>query len=231
MNTPLSDAEYDKLESDLSRFKNERAMNLEMVDGFFAALICAPEITPPSIYLQEIWGGGEMSDDEIFDGTQELQSFMNLLMRHWNTVVKKFSDDDIFLPMLLEDADGHAKGNDWANGFERGMKLHMSDWSELLNDEDKGGSLVPILALAHEHDPDPEMRAYKEPVSAERREKLIVGLAAGATNIYKYFEPQRRSATDSYTFRRETPKVGRNEPCPCGSGRKFKRCCGDVTLN
>lgn len=22
------------------------------------------------------------------------------------------------------------------------------------------------------------------------------------------------------------PKVGRNDPCPCGSGRKFKRCCG-----
>lgn len=26
--------------------------------------------------------------------------------------------------------------------------------------------------------------------------------------------------------RRETPKVGRNEPCSCGSGKKFKRCCG-----
>jgi hypothetical protein len=25
---------------------------------------------------------------------------------------------------------------------------------------------------------------------------------------------------------RETPKVGRNEPCPCGSGKKFKKCCG-----
>lgn len=27
-------------------------------------------------------------------------------------------------------------------------------------------------------------------------------------------------------FRRQTPKVGRNDPCPCGSGQKFKRCCG-----
>lgn len=27
-------------------------------------------------------------------------------------------------------------------------------------------------------------------------------------------------------YRRETPRVGRNEPCPCGSGRKFKKCCG-----
>ena len=28
------------------------------------------------------------------------------------------------------------------------------------------------------------------------------------------------------TFRRETPKVGRNDPCPCGSGKKYKKCCG-----
>jgi preprotein translocase subunit SecA len=28
------------------------------------------------------------------------------------------------------------------------------------------------------------------------------------------------------TYKRETPKVGRNDPCPCGSGRKYKKCCG-----
>ncbi len=28
------------------------------------------------------------------------------------------------------------------------------------------------------------------------------------------------------TFRRDTPKVGRNDPCPCGSGKKYKKCCG-----
>jgi SEC-C motif-containing protein len=28
------------------------------------------------------------------------------------------------------------------------------------------------------------------------------------------------------TVRREAPKVGRNDPCPCGSGKKFKKCCG-----
>ena len=30
----------------------------------------------------------------------------------------------------------------------------------------------------------------------------------------------------SKTVRRETPKVGRNDPCPCGSGKKYKHCCG-----
>lgn len=41
--------------------------------------------------------------------------------------------------------------------------------------EERGGALVPILVLAHEHDPDPEMRPYTEPVGADRREQLIVG--------------------------------------------------------
>src|SRR5207247_6219535 len=29
-------------------------------------------------------------------------------------------------------------------------------------------------------------------------------------------------------IRRSLPKVGRNEPCPCGSGKKYKNCCGRV---
>jgi preprotein translocase subunit SecA len=28
------------------------------------------------------------------------------------------------------------------------------------------------------------------------------------------------------TVERPTPKTGRNEPCPCGSGKKYKKCCG-----
>jgi hypothetical protein len=31
------------------------------------------------------------------------------------------------------------------------------------------------------------------------------------------------------TVRREEPKVGRNDPCPCGSGKKFKKCHGGAT--
>jgi preprotein translocase subunit SecA len=32
----------------------------------------------------------------------------------------------------------------------------------------------------------------------------------------------------AHTVRRAAPKVGRNDPCPCGSGRKYKKCCGAV---
>ena len=35
-----------------------------------------------------------------------------------------------------------------------------------------------------------------------------------------------RKQKNSGTIRRESPKVGRNDPCPCGSGKKYKQCCG-----
>jgi hypothetical protein len=76
-----------------------------------------------------------------------------------------------------------ARANDWANGFMRGMEMRRGGWAGLMDDEDRAGSLVPILALAHEHDPDPEMRPYREPISAEMRETLIVGAAAGVLAI------------------------------------------------
>jgi len=89
--------------------------------------------------------------------------------------------------------------------------------------------MVPIFALAFEHDPDPEMRPYPEPMNDEQRLELIAAMAAGAMKIFRYFEQHRRfSAQESYrtgTYRRDAPKVGRNLPCPCGSGKKYKKCC------
>ena len=40
-------------------------------------------------------------------------------------------------------------------------------------------------------------------------------------------DPEAEAAVKTATpVRRETPKVGRNQPCPCGSGKKYKHCCG-----
>jgi preprotein translocase subunit SecA len=38
--------------------------------------------------------------------------------------------------------------------------------------------------------------------------------------------PEQEIVLPTVTIRRETPKVGRNDPCPCGSGKKFKNCHG-----
>lgn len=55
-------------------------------------------------------------------------------------------------------------------------------------------------------------------------------MAAGVARSYRHFQARRRAAAQAarqeQTYRRETPKIGRNDPCPCRSGRKFKYCSG-----
>ena len=231
---PLTDAELDRLSDVLKRFGDKRAMNLEQLDGFLSALICSPDLVPPSEYLPVIWGGDIVLDDE-FSAKPILKDFLSLIMRHWNDIVDTLNSGEVYLPLLLEDENGDWHANDWANGFLRGMELRKEYWADLVDDEEHGGSLVPIFALAHENSPDPKMRPYKEPVSAELRETLIVGAAAGMNKIYHYFEAQRLLGNDlignTTTVRRSMPKIGRNEPCLCGSGKKFKHCCGKNTLH
>ncbi len=70
---PLTDAEFDKLADILKRFGDKRAMNLETLDGFFAALICGPDDVPPSEYLPEIWGG-DMVNEPAFETSRFCRS-------------------------------------------------------------------------------------------------------------------------------------------------------------
>jgi uncharacterized protein len=226
---PLTDAEFDRLSATLARFSHERSMNVEELDGFLAALVCGPDMALPSEYLSEICGRDLLVKGAEIDPA-ELQDFLSLLLRHWNVIADTLNSGDLYLPLLLLDDNGVSRANDWAKGFVRGMQVQPSDWSLLVDDEDNGGSLIPIFALAHEHDPDPSLRPYQEPISTEKREELIAGAAAGVIQIYHYFEASRLLGADLVqsisTFRRESPKIGRNEPCPCGSGKKFKQCCG-----
>jgi hypothetical protein len=121
--------------------------------------------------------------EDSFGAQSVLQDFLSLIMRHWNVIADTLHSGDVFLPLLLEDDGGVAHANDWAKGFLRGMELRKADWAAFLDDEKHGGWLVPIFALAHEHNPDPEMRPCKEAISAEDREKLIVGAAAEVTGF------------------------------------------------
>jgi len=134
---------------------------------------------------------------------------------------------------LFQDEEGTAHGNDWARGFMRGVSFHHESWKELLDDE--GGPLIPIMILAHEYDPDPEMCPYKDNINAELRDKLILGISGAVTAIYRYFAPLRRVmaaglGAERTAYRQAERKIGRNDPCPCGSGKKYKQCCGKVAL-
>jgi uncharacterized protein len=205
-------------------------MNVEEIDGFFAALIAGPETVMPSEYYSEVFGG-EMSDTCDFRSLDEANEILGLLMRQWNGIAGTLFNREVYCPLLLEDENGVARGNDWATGFMRGVAMRTDGWAEFMDDEKHGGWLIPMMMLRYEHDPDPEMRPA--PISPEQREKVIVHMAAGLVSAYRYFRKHGQNIpnTATSTPRQLTPKVGRNNPCPCGSGKKYKRCCGSATVN
>jgi uncharacterized protein len=72
------------------------------------------------------------------------------------------------------------------------------------------------------------MRPYAEPMTVEQREKLQVATIASVLHLYRAFADERRLAAslDPELLPIRPTKVGRDAPCPCGSGRKHKKCCG-----
>jgi len=185
---PLTEAELDRLGDFLDCCKGGKAMNVEQLDGFFAALIAGPETVMPS-------------------------------------------KDEVYEPILLQDENGMAQGNNWADGFMRGVGMRHDGWARLVNDEEHGGCMIPMFMLYHEHDKDPRMRPKR--IGPEQREKIILHMAAGLVMAYRFFRSPRRAdlPTSASATHRGTARIGRNDRCPCGSGKKYKRCCGHPTIN
>ncbi len=67
-----------------------------------------------------------------------------------------------------------------------------------------------------------------EDVPVRRRQTTTYSSKAEASAMARERPEVRQSPTAGppTTVRRQTPKVGRNDPCPCGSGKKYKKCCG-----
>ena len=221
----LTEAELSRLGEFLKTCNG--AMNIEEVDGFFAALIAGPEVVLPSEYLPKVFGGDMAKAFTVLDDANQI---LELMMRHWNVIAGTLKKGDVYLPLLSDDEGGVCQGNDWARGFMRGIEMRKAGWAELITDEEHGGCMVPVLMLFHEHDEDPELRPG--PIDPEKREEVIVQMAAGIVRAYRYFRPhpQPGARADQVGSPGGSGKIGRNDPCPCGSGKKYKRCCGGVTI-
>jgi uncharacterized protein len=221
---PLSEAELDQLSSFLSGLKNADALNLEGLDGFLCALIAAPDLVMPSEYLPIIWGG-DLADENALSRLEEANAVLQLIMRHWNSIITELEKTSVYLPLVEAADEQGVSGRAWARGFMRGVRMSASaGWTQLFTDE-REGSLLTIPIVAGEVD-----AAWPtEPLSEGKAEELLAGMAAGFARAYRHFAAQRRAgarAARRHTmYGRSTSKVGRNDPCPCGSGRKFKHCC------
>jgi len=118
-NDPLTDVELDRLGDFLIGCKGGRAMNVEALDGFFAALIAGPETVMPSEYYREVFGG-EMSDTCEFGSLDEANEILRLMMRHWNDIAGTLFKGEVYGPLLLEDENGHGARQRLGSGLHAG---------------------------------------------------------------------------------------------------------------
>jgi uncharacterized protein len=235
---PLSEADIDQLAERLGRIRNDDALSLEEVDGLFCALIASPQSIPPSGYLPVILGG-EPGHSEFFANLEDANFTVSLMMRYWNSIIADLEKESVHLPFVFEVESGEVPGRAWARGFMLGTHLAPEGWDELFENEEEGDVFV-IPLVAGEVDPE----WPKEPVTKKLEDEILMSLGVGFVRSYRYFADARRENADAMyadaledeeleeddyypdTFVRPEPKVGRNDPCPCGSGRKFKKCCG-----
>jgi uncharacterized protein len=221
----LSDDEQEQLASFLSGLSNPDALDFEGLDGFLCALVVGPETILPSEYLPVIWGG-ELSDADAFQSEAQFSEVLTGVMRHSNAMIRAFEESGVYVPWMYEASDTWRLGQRWAQGFMRGVDLRRAAWGPLLHDGEVGGAIIPVALLAGELEPD----WLQRPVTTEEQQKHAELMLAGCVRMYEYFRAARlqaaHAARDAGVVRRSAPKVGRNAPCPCGSGRKFKHCCG-----
>jgi len=115
-------------------------------------------------------------------------------------------------PLLLEPFPGDPEGRNWSAGFVEGLLGSRALEEVEQRDPELVQRLRPLILLA----------GASDPISEAESETIVDELPALALGIHRLLAG-RGVATSAAAPR---AKVGRNDPCPCGSGKKYKHCCG-----
>jgi uncharacterized protein len=217
---PLSSDELARVDALLEAVDPDAAMVLEELDGFLTALACSPRPMPDDDALALACGGEPGAPAAASAQRDELGA---LLRRHRLSIVAALHAGEGLEPVMERDEAGESLGNLWAIGFLRGIDAQPDDWVGLDDDEDLLDWLEPFGLLAEER--DLETGEIVEPIDDDRA-ALIEDMIDSAFAFYHHYEPARHKATAPSPARRDRSAPGRNDPCPCVSGRKYKRCCG-----
>jgi uncharacterized protein len=206
---PLSDQELDALDLFLETSGSD-IRSVEMLDGFFAALVVGPELVMPSRYLPYILGDPETRDPVLADA-EETQQLLEVLTRHWNDLVCTLLDGEPWGMVVVEDEDSRP-GREWGQGFLIGMSIEHEGWRAIVEDDDRAGAVLPIMMLAHEDDPDPALRS--PPITPEMRDRILREISAGLVRMYHEFRDRLESPTP-----RRRPRAPRHPRRPRKRGR------------
>ena len=209
-------------------------MILTEFDGFCAGLITCPEMIAPSVWLSEVWGPRGAPE---FKDLSEMQAMLDLIMAHYNRVASLLMMDGEYYPVMDEDQrNGDILWEFWMMGFVSAMRLRPEAWESV----GRCGNARAIKALMQIDELGRIANAFsdgKRPKAGKlikQAPTLIPGLVEDLNHFAKSKLPGLPSgfplAANMATAPISVSKIGRNDPCPCGSGKKVKKCCGAGNL-
>jgi uncharacterized protein len=193
----------------------DRALSADALQGLFVAMAMGPDHEPAEQWLQAALGD---TDEERSHVEPELVG----LMERFRVATAESLRDGTLALLLYPLRRGRPDYATWCQGFLLGVEIAPTDWYEAADPDDVDELLFPLRVLGDELT-DEERSTYTP--AAWR--KLVLDSEAGFDEaIVRLRDFWSIVRSPPRTIRHAAPKVGRNEPCPCGSGRKHKHCCG-----
>ncbi|MEH3045621.1 UPF0149 family protein [Sphingomonas adhaesiva] len=203
---PLAALEY------LLAERFDDAMLLSELDGYLAALIVGPDTVPQSRWLPRIWGGGP----SLLTDEAEAQRFVDLLIHHYEELRRNIAGG-AFEPLVdVDERSGETMWELWIEGFAQGMALAPAGWNRLrvTRDPDGAAAMAGISRLVAIADRLIELTREEE----DEYDRTATTLIAGWVPMIDRWRLTHDQGP-------ATRAPGRNDPCPCGSGKKHKKCC------
>jgi uncharacterized protein len=224
LDQPLSEKEFDELDKFLlSERSSDDAMTMDTLHGYLTAVLIGPETIMPSEWLTKVWGE-DASAEPTWKNKQEAERITGLIMRFMNEIAITFEvAPKEFEPLFCEhehEGETLIDAEAWCWGFWEGMELRSGSWDPIW-ESDLAPLMRPLYLLGADEIEEKELAEVDTPAKGH---KLALEIEANLPAIYKFWLPLRKAPVQ--TLKREEPKVGRNDDCPCGSGKKFKKCCG-----
>jgi uncharacterized protein len=239
----LSDAEFAELDDLLAATPEPlEPCDAVMLDGFLCGVLVQPVLVPPEQWLPHVFDfEGRALPDDV--DAEWLARTRGLVLRRHAALNRALEEDGWFDPLVLEfdeehppepadpaDADALAELGPisqavmpWVAGFQHAA-LCFPALAEMPDD-----AVMSALARLYRHLPA-ETAEEKEVVATLAREHPLATLDEAVEDmvlaVADLNDLTRESRYKVETVQRDSPKVGRNEPCPCGSGKKFKHCHG-----
>jgi uncharacterized protein len=200
------------------------------LDGYLTGIAVTPQAVPirPGVWMAQLWD----DDEPIFADGAQVKAVLGAVTKHYNACVrdidrslKRLEADRIvdYRPLFQsgDDKPSHDDVRIWVRGFWRAMQLAPQTWSALVEDARTKTIITPFVGFLDIGQIKPHELADDIDQRLDDAAALIPRMILILHKLARIRETTSRSAS---LARRS--KVGRNDPCPCGSNQKYKRCCG-----